>query len=94
MAEDRQQIIERFRRAVLYVRTHDSLLDISNERKLLYYSHYKQATMGDVKGNVPNWLDYKGSTKYAAWAELKGSSPTQSMRQYIALLSQDCPNWL
>ncbi len=58
----------------------------SNEILLKLYSLYKQATEGDVSGERPGGFDFKGAAKYDAWAALKGMSPEQAMRAYIALV--------
>lgn len=56
----------------------------SNEDLLYLYSHYKQATEGDIKGARPGMLDPVGRAKYDAWAKLKGHSRDEAMRMYIA----------
>lgn len=52
--------------------------------KLKMYSLFRQATDGDVSGKRPGMLDPVGRFKYDAWAKLKGISPDEAMRQYIA----------
>lgn len=47
------------------------------------YSHFKQASEGDVKGDRPGMLDMMGRGKYDAWAKLKGLSKDQAMQKYI-----------
>lgn len=54
----------------------DDLLDL--------YSHYKQATSGDVQGERPGFTDFVGRAKYDAWARLKGMSAEDARRRYIA----------
>jgi len=48
------------------------------------YSHYKQATEGDVKGDRPGMLDMMGRGKYDSWAKLKGLSKDDAMKKYVA----------
>lgn len=47
------------------------------------YSHYKQATAGDVSGSRPGMLDMMGRGKYDSWAKLKGLSKDDAMKKYI-----------
>ncbi|MDE2149091.1 MAG: acyl-CoA-binding protein [Gammaproteobacteria bacterium] len=56
----------------------------ANEDMLYLYSHYKQATEGDVKGGRPGMLDPVGRAKYDAWAKLKGHSRDEAMKAYAA----------
>lgn len=46
------------------------------------YSHYKQATEGDVKGERPGMFDMMGRGKYDSWAKLKGMSKAEAMKKY------------
>ena len=55
-----------------------------NEDMLYLYSHFKQASEGDVKGSRPGMLDMVGRAKYDAWAKLKGHSAEEAMKMYIA----------
>ncbi len=56
-----------------------------NTTLLEVYALYKQATAGDTTGKRPGMFDPVGQAKYDAWAKLKGTSPEQAMRRYIAL---------
>jgi diazepam-binding inhibitor (GABA receptor modulator, acyl-CoA-binding protein) len=58
----------------------------SNDRLLDLYGLYKQATVGDVKGDRPGALDFKGRAKYDAWAARKGLSRNDAMKRYVALV--------
>jgi diazepam-binding inhibitor (GABA receptor modulator, acyl-CoA-binding protein) len=60
----------------------------SNEELLQLYALYKQATEGDVSGERPGGFDFKAIAKYDAWAELKGKSKEESMKDYIIFVSQ------
>lgn len=55
-----------------------------NEHLLVLYSHFKQATDGDVKGARPGLLNVTGRLKYDAWARLKGMSRADAEAGYIA----------
>uniref|UniRef100_A0A8B9QRG2 Acyl-CoA-binding protein n=1 Tax=Anas platyrhynchos TaxID=8839 RepID=A0A8B9QRG2_ANAPL len=39
----------------------------SDQEMLDVYSHYKQATVGDVNTDRPGMLDFKGKAKWDAW---------------------------
>ena len=56
----------------------------SNEELLLLYALFKQATEGDVSGDRPGGFDFKAIAKYDAWAEIKGKSKDQAMKDYVA----------
>ncbi len=55
---------------------------------LKLYAYYKQATVGDVRGARPGFLDFRGRAKHDAWAECKGMSDTEAMKAYVALVGQ------
>jgi diazepam-binding inhibitor (GABA receptor modulator, acyl-CoA-binding protein) len=55
----------------------------SNEDFLFLYSHFKQANMGDAKGDRPGMLDMVGRAKYDAWAKLKGVKADEAMKRYV-----------
>ena len=54
-----------------------------NATMLKLYSHYKQATEGDVQGARPGGFDFVGAAKYDAWAKLKGTTRDDAMQAYI-----------
>jgi len=56
----------------------------SNEDMLALYSMFKQGSIGDVSGPRPGMLDMVGRAKYDAWAKLKGTTPDDAMKLYIA----------
>ena len=60
----------------------------SNEDLLSLYALYKQATEGDVTGERPGGFDFKAIAKYDAWAEVKGKSKEDAMREYVALVDR------
>src|SRR6478752_5262829 len=51
-----------------------------NATMLKLYSHYKQATEGDVQGARPGGFDFVGAAKYDAWAKLKGTTRDDAMQ--------------
>ena len=60
----------------------------ASDELLGLYAHYKQATVGDVSGERPGMLDFKGRAKYDAWAARKGTSQAAAMGDYVALVAQ------
>jgi acyl-CoA-binding protein len=52
------------------------------------YALYKQATVGDVTGERPGMLDFKGRAKYDAWAAKRGSTKDDSMQSYVTLVEK------
>ena len=59
-----------------------------NEELLQLYALFKQATEGDVSGERPGGFDFKAIAKYDAWAEIKGKTKDQSMKDYVALVDR------
>jgi acyl-CoA-binding protein len=55
---------------------------------LKLYALYKQATVGDVQGSRPGFMDMAGRFKYDAWAKLKGTSADDAMQGYVDLVEQ------
>ncbi|MGC4095401.1 MAG: acyl-CoA-binding protein [Polyangiaceae bacterium] len=52
------------------------------------YALYKQATVGDVQGDRPGMLDFKGRAKFDAWAAKKATSADASMSSYVELVNR------
>jgi diazepam-binding inhibitor (GABA receptor modulating acyl-CoA-binding protein) len=59
-----------------------------DDTMLKLYAYYKQATVGDVRGARPGFLDFRGRAKHDAWAECKGMSETAAMKAYVALVGK------
>jgi carboxylesterase len=57
-----------------------------NDTLLALYALYKQASTGDVTGDRPGALDMIGRAKYDAWAKRKGTSRSDAMTAYVALV--------
>lgn len=55
---------------------------------LALYALYKQATAGDVAGERPGALDFKGRAKYDAWAARRGTSADEARRLYVQLVNE------
>ena len=77
---------DRFERAVTKSKTLTNRPD--NPTLLKIYSLFKQATVGDVQGEQPGFIDIVGRAKYDAWAALVGKSQDSAMQDYIALIDR------
>lgn len=60
----------------------------SNDQLLRLYALYKQGSEGDVSGDRPGMMDFRGRAKYDAWAELEGMSREEAMEQYIDFVEE------
>ncbi len=81
---DEQQ--EKFDRAVAQSKTLTNRPD--NPTLLKIYALYKQATVGDVEGEQPGFVDIVGRAKYEAWEGLRGVTAEQAMADYVALINR------
>ena len=52
------------------------------------YALFKQATVGDVTGERPGMLDFKGRAKHDAWASKRGGNKDTAMQSYVALVEK------
>ncbi len=59
-----------------------------NDILLKLYALYKQGTEGDVSGERPGMMDFKGRAKYDAWEQLAGKSNEDAMQEYIDEVSR------
>jgi acyl-CoA-binding protein len=59
----------------------------SDQVLLQLYAYYKQATVGDVQGKRPGFLDMAGRFKYDAWAKLQGMDSEEAMQAYVDLVA-------
>lgn len=77
-----------FEAAVEYVRAlpKDGPVQLDNDTKLFFYSHYKQATEGDVKGTQPWAVQMEARAKWDAWNSRKGMSADDAKAAYVAKL--------
>lgn len=60
----------------------------SNDQLLEMYALYKQGTEGDVTGDRPGMMDFRGRAKYDAWAEREGMDREEAMQKYIDLVER------
>ncbi len=83
----------KFEKAVWLVRNGPPQPNTTNDLKLKFYSYFKQATEGDVKGSQPWAVQIEARAKWNAWNKLKGTSKEEAMRGYIKLIADGDPNW-
>lgn len=57
-----------------------------NETLLQIYALYKQATVGDVNGERPGFMDMVGRAKWDAWKAVEGKAPNEAMQAYVDLI--------
>ncbi len=57
-----------------------------NETLLQLYALYKQATVGDVQGDRPGFMDMVGRAKYDAWDKIAGMSADDAKAAYADLV--------
>ncbi|KAI3961513.1 hypothetical protein MKX01_001249 [Papaver californicum] len=55
---------------------------------LLFYSLYKQATIGDVNTARPGMFGPKEKSKWDAWKLVEGKSTEEAMNDYITKVKQ------
>ena len=79
------EVEEAFQDALLRVK---ALPSQSNHVLLKLYGLYKQATEGDVGGDRPGTLDFRGRAKYDAWASRKGMSQEDAMMEYVEVAEE------
>ncbi len=77
---------ERFQEAQRRVQTLSKRPD--NATLLELYALFKQGTAGDVQGERPGMMDFKGRAKYDAWAQRKGTTPEAAKQAYVALVER------
>ncbi|KPI86408.1 hypothetical protein ABL78_4524 [Leptomonas seymouri] len=88
-----------FKAAVEYVRTipKGGPVQLSQKKKLEFYSLYKQATEGNVKGARPWAVNVEARAKWDAWSARKGMSTeaakAEYVRQLIAVLRSKGLRW-
>ncbi|KAI0783967.1 acyl-CoA-binding protein [Irpex lacteus] len=61
----------------------DGPIKPSQDDQLFFYSHFKQATIGDVNTARPGMLDFVGKAKWDAWKKLEGTSKESARESYV-----------
>ncbi|ORY77564.1 acyl-CoA-binding protein [Leucosporidium creatinivorum] len=62
----------------------DGPVQPSQEDKLFFYAHFKQANQGDNTTTRPGMLDFVGKAKWDAWTGVKGLSTEEAQSKYVA----------
>ena len=52
------------------------------------YSLFKQGMVGDVSGDRPGMLDFRGRAKFDAWTAKKGMEKEKAMQSYVELVGK------
>ena len=60
----------------------------ASDELLELYAYYKQATLGDVQGERPGMLDFKGRAKFDAWSARQGMAKERAMTAYVDLVAK------
>ncbi|XP_073705570.1 acyl-CoA-binding domain-containing protein 5-B [Garra rufa] len=83
--EDPKSIQRRFEAAVKVIRSlpEDGSYDLSDDMLVMFYSYYKQATIGPCNTPKPNSWDPLGKAKWEAWKALGNMSKDQAMMEYV-----------
>ena len=77
------ELPEAFERVLAFMKG-ESAAAPSQEQMLSMYALYKQASAGDCNGTRPGLLDVVARAKHDAWAQLRGVTSADAMRDYIA----------
>lgn len=75
---------DKFKEAVEAV--HELETRPSNENLLNLYGLFKQASEGDNENDRPGGFDFKAIAKHDSWANLKGKTKEEAMKEYIDLV--------
>ena len=59
-----------------------------NDVLLKLYALYKQSTQGDAGEAPTSTFDFVAKFKYEAWAEIKGTTKEDAMKQYVDLVEK------
>ena len=74
--------------AAAQVRVKQLIKTPGSDELLALYGNFKQATAGDVSGDRPGMLDFKGRAKFDAWSTRKGESKDFAMKAYVELVAK------
>jgi diazepam-binding inhibitor (GABA receptor modulating acyl-CoA-binding protein) len=80
-------IREQFLAAAKFVReTSEPPIPLTNQTKLDFYAYYKQADLGNVRGDRPFLFQFEARAKYDAWKTLEDVSTLDAMKTYIVMV--------
>jgi len=60
----------------------------ASDELLELYAYFKQATVGNVQGDRPGMLDFKGRAKFDAWAARSGVGKDEAKTAYVELVAR------
>ena len=60
----------------------------ASDELLELYAYYKQATVGDARGDRPGMLDFKGRAKFDAWNARQGMTKDAAQSAYVGLVAK------
>jgi carboxylesterase len=60
----------------------------ASDELLELYAYYKQATVGDARGDRPGMLDFKGRAKFDAWSARQGMTKDAAQSAYVGLVAK------
>uniref|UniRef100_A0A915PRL0 ACB domain-containing protein n=1 Tax=Setaria digitata TaxID=48799 RepID=A0A915PRL0_9BILA len=63
-------------------------LVLTDDKKLEFYSLYKQATMGENKETPPSFVHFIEKAKWTAWKKLGNMSSDEAKEKYIDLVKE------
>uniref|UniRef100_UPI00397F4E77 acyl-CoA-binding domain-containing protein n=1 Tax=Salmonella sp. s51228 TaxID=3159652 RepID=UPI00397F4E77 len=80
----------KFKKCTDFVRAlpKDGPIKPSDETKLRFYSHFKQATVGACQEPQSGFLDFVGKSKHNAWSGLGAMTKEAAMQGYINALRE------
>jgi acyl-CoA-binding protein len=84
-----------FDAAVAYIKAlpKEGPVQVPDDKKLVVYSLYKQATIGDVEGTQPWAVQLEARAKWDAWATQKGKSSDDAKAEYVKVVTEMSPDW-
>ncbi|XP_036451909.1 acyl-CoA-binding domain-containing protein 5-B [Colossoma macropomum] len=85
MENDKTVHERRFEAAVKVMRSlpEDGTFEPSDDMLAMFYSYYKQATVGPCNTTKPNAWDSIGEAKWEAWKALGDMTKEQAMKEYV-----------
>ncbi|WVO16903.1 hypothetical protein L204_104589 [Cryptococcus depauperatus] len=60
----------------------------TDDEKLAFYAHFKQANEGDNNTPAPGLFNFVGKAKHGAWKNLAGMSKEDAQAKYVELLRE------
>ncbi|XP_027361907.1 acyl-CoA-binding domain-containing protein 3-like isoform X2 [Abrus precatorius] len=91
------ELEQRFGAAVVFVGSKSNanlVANLCNDVKMKLHGYHRIATHGPCQEPQPMALNFSARAKWIARRQLGIMSPELAMEQYIALLSENIPNWM